>query len=331
MGLGDLRKILHTFPQQAAKELLVGIETADDASVYQLREDILLIQTLDFFTPIVDDPFLYGQISAANSLSDVYAMGGKPLTALNIVCFPCGLDLSILAEILRGAREKTEEAGVLIVGGHSVEDEVPKFGMSVIGIVEKKDIVRVSGAKPGDYLVLTKPLGIGLLATALKGGLISEDDINDELKSATQLNRGASEAMVEVGVNAGTDITGFGLLGHLFEMMEASGSSAEIWVDQTPIWPKALEYAELGVVPGGTKSSREAVKEQVVIDKALGKAWLDILFDPQTSGGLLISVAAELKEALLDKLSRKGVSTKAVIGRVQEDRKGIIRVKERKG
>ncbi len=320
---------MQNFPVQTAEELLVGIETADDASIYRLTENILLVQTLDFFTPVVDDPYLYGQISAANSFSDVYAMGGKPLTALNIVCFPCRLDLSILAEILRGAREKAEEAGVLIVGGHSVEDEVPKFGMSVVGVVEEKSIVRVNGAKKGDYLVLTKPLGIGILATALKGGLISEDDIRGELKSVTQLNKRASEAMIAVGVNAGTDITGFGLLGHLFEMMEASGTSAEVWVNNIPIWPKAQEHAEMGVVPGGAKSNRDALKDQIIADSALEKVWLDILFDPQTSGGLLMSVSPERKKSLLDALSQRGVDTRAVIGRVLKEKPGTIRVIER--
>jgi selenide,water dikinase len=328
MGLADLKKVLESFPRQVSKELLVGIETPDDAAVYELKEDLLLVQTVDFFTPIVDDPYLFGQIAAANSMSDVYAMGGKPLTALNIVCFPCGLDLEILAELLRGGREKAEEAGVLIVGGHSVEDEVPKYGMSITGTVQRENIVTISKAKPGDYLVLTKPLGIGILATALKGGLLSEEDMKDAILAAAELNRAASEAVVSAGVNAGTDVTGFGLLGHLYEMMEASKASAEIWVDQVPIWPQAQEYAEMGVVPGGTRRSREALANRTMVEPGIKKFLLDILFDPQTSGGLLVCASPDKKDKLLAELSKRKVAWRAIVGRVTSGEPGLIRVKK---
>lgn len=328
MGLADLKEVLETFPRRVAKELLVGMETPDDAAVYELREDLLVVQTVDFFTPIVDDPYLFGQISAANSMSDIYAMGGRPVTAMNIVCFPCGLDLQILAEILRGGREKAEEANVLIVGGHTVEDEVPKYGMSVTGTVERENVVTIDKAKPGDYLVLTKPLGIGLLATALKGGLLAEEEMKDAILVAAQLNKAASEAMVFAGVKAGTDVTGFGLLGHLYEMMEASKTSAEIWLDQIPIWPKAQEYAEIGVVPAGTRRNRDALAEWVLTEPGIDKFWLDILFDPQTSGGLLISVSPEKKDKLLAELSRKEVACRAIVGRVDSGQPGTARVKK---
>jgi selenide,water dikinase len=327
MGLADLKQVLESFPRRVAKELLVGMETPDDAAVYELKEDLLLVQTVDFFTPIVDDPYLYGQIAAANSMSDVYAMGGKPLIALNIVCFPCGLELKILAELLRGGREKAEEAGVLIVGGHSVEDEVPKYGMSVTGIVQRENIITINKAQPNDYLVLTKPLGIGILATALKGGLISEDDMKDAIGSAAELNRGASEAAVAAGVSAGTDVTGFGLLGHLYEMMEASKCAAEIWLDQVPIWPEALRHAEMGVVPGGTRRSREALANRITVGQGIEKSWLDILLDPQTSGGLLLCVSPDGKDNLLRELSQRKVAWGALVGRVTLGEPGTIILK----
>jgi selenide,water dikinase len=292
-----------------------GMETRDDAG-YVPFGDGLLLQTADFFTPIVDDPYRFGQIAAANAFSDVYAMGGEPLTALNLVAFPCSLDLGILREILAGGQSKIEEAGARLCGGHSVQDDEPKYGLSVTGFVEEDRVVRNAGARVGDALVLTKPLGLGILTTALKRDLVSEDEIEDAVEVASRLNKGARDALREVGVSAATDVTGYGLLGHLSEMLEASGVGAVIRRSGVPVWERAVPLTAEGCYPGGLKSNREYLDGRVVSDGVEPDDLLP-LYDPQTSGGLLVAVPAERTEMFVNALDEHGASG-AVVGEVVE-------------
>ncbi|HET7272652.1 MAG TPA: selenide, water dikinase SelD, partial [Rubrobacter sp.] len=276
----------------------------------------LLLQTADFFTPIVDDPYRFGQIAAANAFSDVYAMGGYPLTAMNLVAFPCSLELGILREILAGGMSKIEEAGAKLCGGHSVQDEEPKYGLSVTGFVEEDLVVRNAGAKPGDALVLTKPLGLGILTTALKRDIVSEEEIEDAVQTASLLNEAARDAMREVIPSAATDVTGYGLLGHLSEMLEASGVGAVVQRSEVPVWERAVPLANDGVYPGGLKSNREYLEGRVTTD-GVDQNDLLPLYDPQTSGGLLVAVPEERTEIFVDSLEKHGASGD-VIGEVVE-------------
>ena len=292
----------------------MGFEGSEDAGVYKISPEVALIQTVDFFTPIVDDPYDFGRIAAANALSDVYAMGGKPITAMNIVCFPAGkMDMSILKETLRGGLEKVEESGAVLVGGHSVEDDEFKYGLSVTGIVHPEKVVRNSTARVGDALVLTKPIGTGIVNTALKGDMAEEKHVKKALEVMAELNKKASEGMVKVGVSACTDVTGFGLLGHLLEMLKASGVGAEVYVDAVPVLPGVLEYASMGLVPAGTRRNIEFFKG--FVEGEVDDVTLDVLFDPQTSGGLLISVPDEKLSLLTGVFSKDGVFF-ATIGRI---------------
>ena len=290
-----------------------GMETRDDAGFIPFGGGLLL-QTTDFFTPIVDDPYQFGQIAAANAFSDVYAMGGEPLTAMNLVAFPCSLDLGILREILAGGHSKIEESGARLCGGHSVQDEEPKYGLSVTGFVEEDQVVRNVGAKAGDHLVLTKPLGLGILTTALKRDIVSEEEIEDAVKTASLLNKAARDAMREVRVSAATDVTGYGFLGHLTEMLEASGVGAAVHRDDVPVWERAVPLANAGVYPGGLKSNREYLENRVTAD-GVGQDDLLPLYDPQTSGGLLVAVPRARAFALVGALDKRGV-TGAVVGEV---------------
>jgi len=292
------------------------METRDDAGYVPFGGGLLL-QTADFFTPIVDDPYRFGQIAAANALSDVYAMGGEPLTAMNLVCFPCSLDLAILRDILSGGLSKIEEAGARLCGGHSVQDEEPKYGLSVTGWVEVDKVVRNEGAQVGDALVLTKPLGLGILTTALKRELVSEKEIEDAVEAASRLNRGARDAMREVGVSAATDVTGYGLLGHLSEMMEASSAGAVVRRREVPVWERVVALAAEGCYPGGLKSNREYLEGRVVADGVGGDDLLP-LYDPQTSGGLLVAVPRERASDFASSLDEHGAQG-ALIGEVVED------------
>jgi len=317
---------LSKLPPMRDPNLLVGVETSDDAAVYKLTDDIALILTLDFFTPIVDDPYMFGQIAAANSLSDVYAMGGRPIAALNIVCFPPKkLHLSILEEILRGGVEKVLEAGAVLVGGHSVDDMEPKYGLSVAGIVHPQQVKTNSNARPGDKLVLTKPLGTGIIATAVKAEMASPEAEKAAMSWMVTLNRAAAEAMVEVGAHACTDITGFGLMGHALELARGSRVDLLIRAGNLPLLPEVLEYASMGLVPGGAYNNRRFCGEAVEIDSGVPQELQDVLFDPQTSGGLLISVAPEKVEDLLCLLEEKGVRVARVVGEVLPG-EGRIRV-----
>lgn len=297
------------------------MDTRDDAGYVPFGGGLLL-QTADFFPPIVDDPYSFGQIAAANALSDIYAMGGEPLTAMNLVGFPCSLDLGVLREILAGGLSKIEESGARLCGGHSVDDREPKYGLSVTGFVEEDRIVRNAGARPGDALVLTKPLGFGILTTALKRDLLAEEEIGPAIAAAATLNRAARDAMLEVGPSAATDVTGYGLLGHLSEMLRASGAGATVRRGAVPVWERAQRLAEEGCYPGGLKSNREYL-EEAVRSEGVDEAAMLPLYDPQTSGGLLISVPAERADDLLAALKSRGVEWAAPIGEVTSG-KGIL-------
>jgi len=294
-----------------------GMASLDDAGVYKLTEDTAIIQTIDFFTPIVDDAYTFGQIAAANALSDVYAMGGKPLTAMNVVCFPAGsLDISVLENILKGGLDKMREAGVALVGGHSIDDAELKYGLSVTGIVHPKQMVTNSGAKAGDKLVLTKPLGTGIINTALKAGMVNEETAAKVTKCMATLNNKASELMQEVGVHACTDVTGFGLLGHACQIAENSRVGIKIYFASVPFFPEAEEFVKAGFYPGGSRRNKEFYSKMVEVAPQVPEHVLDILFDAQTSGGLLISLAPESAQLLLDRLHEAGVPEATIIGEV---------------
>jgi len=297
----------------------------DDAGVYKLTDDLALIQSIDYFTPIVDEPYMFGQIAAANALSDVYAMGGKPLIAMNVVCFPSEtMDISILREILKGGLDKMQEAGVILLGGHSVIDPELKYGLSVTGVVHPKKIITNSGAEVGDKLILTKPLGTGVINTAIKGGMASKEAIAKVTAYMACLNKKASELMQAAGAHACTDITGFGLLGHAGEMVQASEVGMEIYSAAVPVIPETAEFAQMGLVPAGTYRNKEFRSNMVEFAARIPDFMRDILFDAQTSGGLLISLSEQNSGILLQKLHEKGIEDAAIIGEVKEEPKGRI-------
>lgn len=296
----------------------MGLETSDDAAVYKLTEDLAVIQTLDFFTPILDDPYQFGQVAATNSLSDVYAMGGKPILALNIVCFPDCLDPAILSEILRGGADKIKEAGAVLVGGHSVNDQEPKYGLSVMGIVHPNKVLANCGALPGDQLILTKPLGTGILTTALKAEMITETELKEAYESMSTLNAAAAEVMERFDIRACTDITGFGLMGHALEMAKGSHVSIELFAHSLPILSGAVDYAQMGLVPAGAYRNNSHAFNDTLWNESLDSVYRDILADPQTSGGLLISVAREQAEELLEALNAVLTTSFARVGQVTE-------------
>ena len=309
--------------------LIVGIEKSEDAGVYRLSDELALIQTVDFFTPIVDDPYTFGQIAVANALSDVYAMGGTPFTAMNIVCFPIKkLDISVLREVLKGGLEKMREAGVTLVGGHSIEDSELKYGLSVTGRIHPNQVVTNIGACEGDNLVLTKPLGTGIINTAIKAKKASEESIARVTESMTTLNNGASEVMQEIGVNACTDVTGFGLLGHAFEMIQNTGKGLIIQSSKIPFFSEAVVFAKKGLLPGGIKRNREFRAGQVDMDPKLSHYISDILFDPQTSGGLLVAVPKGKTTEMITALRERGISDAAVIGEFVVDPQEKIKITE---
>ena len=304
------------------------MERAEDAGVYKLSDDLAVIQTLDFFTPIVDDPYIFGQVAAANALSDVYAMGGKPLTAMNIVCFPVKtMDMSILREILTGGLAKLHEAGVTLVGGHSVEDKELKYGLSITGVAHPQKVILNTGARVGDRLILTKQLGTGIINTALKGGVADEVAVSKAVKCMVTLNGKASELMLTVDVHACTDVTGFGLLGHACEMIEGTDVGMVIYSSQVPFFPEVKELSEMGMIPGGLHRNREFRISMVEISPEIPLFMVDVLFDPQTSGGLLISVPGAEAEPLLDRMHKEGIEEAAIIGEVVAEPKGRIVVK----
>jgi len=322
-----LEELLAALPIPIDPDVLVGSDTSDDSAVYRINNKMAIVQSVDFFTPIVDDAYLFGAISATNSLSDIYAMGARPLFALNIIGFPDKrLPLSVLKEILRGAQDKAEEAGISIIGGHTVEDTEPKFGLCVTGTIHPDKLVRNSTAQPGDVLVLTKPIGLGIISTALKGGLANEKTAQEASKIMSTLNREACEAMMEIGVNACTDITGFGFLGHLHEMANGSGVNVEISTQAVPIIAAAWDLAGAGSVPGGTINNLNHVKDKVRFGNGISEIAKLILADAQTSGGLLISLPENRVDELMKALEVRGVSEAAMIGRIIEKGEGMIMV-----
>jgi selenide, water dikinase len=315
---GFLFALLRDLPSSADPNVLVGSMTADDAAVYRISEDLALVLTTDFFTPIVDDPSAFGAIAAANALSDVYAMGGTPLAALNLVGFPeRTLPGDVLGEVLRGGAAKAREAGIEIVGGHTIKTEEPIYGLAVTGTVHPHRIVRNSGALPGDLLVLTKPLGVGIITTAAKQRKVDQTALEHAVQLMSALNRGAAEAMIEVGAHAATDVTGFGLLGHLRNVARASDSGIEIWLETVPVLEAAWDYARAGIVPGGTRANREFLEDQVHYDPAIDEVSRLVLCDAQTSGGLVIAVEPARAPALVSALERAGTACARVIGRVE--------------
>ena len=294
----------------------MGLSEADDAAVYRINDDLALIQTVDFFPPIVDEPFSFGEIAMANAVSDVYAMGGRPLLGLNIVGFPKGLSKEVLGEILRGGASKAEEAGVLIVGGHTIEDEEPKYGLAITGAIKPGQQVTNAGARPGDILVLTKPIGTGIITTAGKHQRVKPEVLDNAIEAMTTLNRAASEAMMKVGVNACVDVTGFGLIGHLLVILQASEVNARIALDAIPLLDGVWELVEQDIAPGGTHRNLKSADRLVSWDPAINDMTKLLLCDAQTSGGLLMAVPPEKLDELLSELKTHGVKTRAVIGEV---------------
>lgn len=309
--------MLDEVPKTMDPRVLVGTETADDAGVYRLDAHTALVQTVDFFTPVVDDPFTFGQIAAANSLSDVYAMGGRPITALNIVGFPfCTLPGGVLAQILAGGQSKAAEAGVAIIGGHTIQDKEPKYGLAVTGLISPEAIYTNTKAEVGDYLVLTKAIGTGVVATAEKAGMASARALAEAVANMIMLNRYAAEVMCSVGCHSCTDITGFGLIGHTYEMAAGSKVAVRLYAGEVPLIAEAADYASLGLVPGGAYANRDALEEYVAWEKNIPQEIRDLFYDPQTSGGLLIAVPPEKVDKLLVRLQEKGTAA-AVIGQVE--------------
>ncbi|MFC3041277.1 selenide, water dikinase SelD [Virgibacillus xinjiangensis] len=327
IGPADLSQVLKELPQtDPHPNLLVGLDTSDDAGVYKLNDEMAMVQTLDFFTPIVDDPYAFGQVAAANAISDVYAMGGKPLTALNIVAFPIHtLPKQVLTEILRGAGDKVKEAGATLVGGHSIDDKEPKFGLAVTGIVHPDKVRTNTGAKPGDKLILTKPIGVGISTTSIKRDLLTDQEVDKVTSVMATLNKTASEKMESYHVHACTDVTGFGLLGHASEMAKGSKTGLTITSEDVPKLPRVRELAEGGAVPGGTKNNFAHLEGDVTFPETMDQIDQWILCDAVTSGGLLIAVDGSEAENLLSDLIGAGVEA-AIIGEATEENPGHITV-----
>jgi selenide, water dikinase len=312
-----LAQVLRHVPLPTDPRILVDASSRDDAAVIRMAPDRALVATVDFFTPIVDSAYDFGRIAAANALSDVYAMGATPLFTLSLVGWPRGvLPLDLLGDVLRGGADVVREAGAFIVGGHSVDDPEPKFGMVAIGEAHPERIVTNAGARAGDVLVLTKPIGTGVLTTALKRDLLSEADLGEAVRVMTALNAGAARAMAAVAAHAATDVTGFGLLGHLHNLLAASGVAAEVTARSVPVLPRAREMAERGAVPGGSTRNLESLASVVAFDPSVDQVTRILLTDAQTSGGLLIAVPADRRDALLAGLERERTPAAAVIGHV---------------
>lgn len=312
-------------PEFHDSNLLVGFETSDDAAIYKVTDDIAMIHTVDFFTPVVDDPYQFGQIAAANALSDVYAMGGEPKTALNIVGFPSCLDTSVLSEIMAGGASKVREAGAVLVGGHSIQNDEPLYGLCVSGFVHPDRILRNKGARPGDALILTKQLGSGLVNTAAKAEMASEASLQEALTVMTSLNQKAKRVLEKYEVHACTDITGFGLAGHCLEMAAASGVTIDLYMHSLPVMQDALEYAETGLVPAGAYRNRNYTAAQTDTG-GVPEKYIDLACDPQTSGGLLVSVSEPDTTDILRDFRKAGLATKArVIGYVSTPKDHLIR------
>ena len=319
--------VLHCLPTLDDDDVIVGTDTSDDAGVFRLRPDLAIVNTVDFFTPIVDDPYVFGQIAAANALSDVYAMGGEPKTALNIVGFPKGkLDLALLAEILKGGAERVTAAGAVVIGGHSIIDPELKFGLAVTGIIHPDRVIRNVGVQPGDALVLTKPLGTGIISTALKQRKAPASAVRDAVRSMVALNAAASTVMRAFPVHACSDVTGFGLVGHAHEM--ASGSDVTIVFESAllPLLAGAVRLAEKGYVTGGSRRNRDYLRDKVEVNASVGAGLVEVAFDPQTSGGLLIALPRSRASKLVDALYRRGVTAARVVGRATPSTEAWVRL-----
>lgn len=317
---GDLDRALCGLDLPVDPNLLVGLERADDAGVYRISDDLALVQTIDFFPPMVDDPYSFGQIAAANALSDIYAMGGVPKTAMNVVAFPAKtMDISVLRSVIEGGLDKMREAGVVLVGGHTVEDSELKYGLSVTGFIHPDRILTKKNLQTGDCLILTKPLGTGIVSTAIKAGLAGSDLTERVIRNMTALNRDAALVMGAFTVHACTDITGFGFLGHLAEMVVDSGCGVRIIAADVPHYPEALEWADMGLIPGGAYNNRDFRGTFVDFGASVSRRFRDLLFDPQTSGGLLIAVAPNEAERLVAALKATGIECAAVVGEVVEE------------
>jgi selenide,water dikinase len=327
LGPKDLAQVMDMVPRSHDAALLVASDTMDDAAVYRMSDETALVQTVDFFTPVVDDPYDFGRIAAADALSDVYAMGGRPLTALNIVCFPSGtLPLEYLGRIMAGGAETAKLAGATIVGGHTVDDPELKYGLAVTGVVKPGEQLTNAAAVPGDVLLLTKPLGTGIVTTAIKQGVASLPGIAAATASMAALNRDAAEVAREQGVRALTDVSGFGLLGHLAEMCRASGVGAEVWFDGLPLLPEVEALVRQGVVPGGTKRNLEYVQSWTTFATGLELWQKQLAADAQVSGGLLMAVPAEKVPKVVEALEKRHVAAAAVIGRIHESTRPLIRM-----
>jgi selenide, water dikinase len=325
MAPGPLAQVLRQLPSCHDENLLSRDIPFADAGVYRLTSECALVQSVDFFTPVVNDPRTFGRIAAANALSDIYAMGAKPLTVMNLVAFPSCLPQSVLTEILQGGAEKIQEAGAIIVGGHTIEDDEPKYGLSVTGLVDPRQLISTVGALPGDRLLLTKPLGTGILVTALKGEVITEADMRDAITGMQTLNRTAAEIMGRVGVNACTDITGFGLLGHALELAAASRVGLEIQLEALRLYPLVAEMAALGLIPAGSYHNRQHYLPQVRNGTDIPPELVDLLADPQTSGGLLLAVTEPQAERFRQELIRAGCDA-FFIGTVSDGPPGTMRM-----
>ena len=309
------------------ENLLVGLDTSDDAAVYKVSDDVAIIQTLDFFTPVVDDPYLFGQIAAANALSDIYAMGGTAKVAMNIVAFPNCLSPSVLGDIMKGGADKVAESGALLIGGHSIQNEVPLYGLSVTGFVHPEKIQKNYGAKEGDILIITKQVGTGIVSTAAKVDMASKEACEEAIKVMTTLNRLPKEIMDNYPVHACTDVTGFGLLGHGIEMAEPSGVSFELYADEIPYVTESMSLAEMGMIPEGAYKNKKYFDSKVDLG-GVKEVYGDLLFDPQTSGGLLYAVEAKYGEEIIKALKGSSLATEvAIIGKVVPKKEKLIYVR----
>lgn len=317
IGPATLHKVLSSLPKFEDPNLLVGFDTSDDACVYQINQDTVAIQTVDFFPPMVDDPFTFGQIAAANAMSDVYAMGGSPATAMNLLCFPSCLDLSIMKEILEGGYSKVKEANAVIAGGHTISDPTPKYGLCVTGFAHPSEILTNSNAQTGDVLVLTKPIGIGILNTAAKAELLSKESLQEAVEIMTTLNKTAKECLTDLTVHACTDVTGFSLLGHSYEMASGSKKSIVLNTDKIPLCKEVLEFSSMGILPEGMYHNQEYLKDKYHCIQTLPQNLLDVLMDPQTSGGLLLSMPEMDAQKYLTRMEAYTPWTR-IIGEVQE-------------
>lgn len=327
IGPGTLAGILEKLPRFDDPNLMVGIETSDDGAIYRISDELALIQTLDFFPPMVDDPYTFGQVAAANALSDIYAMGGEPKVALNIVAWPNCVNPAFLGEILRGGADKVKEAGAVLAGGHSIQDDVPKYGLSVTGFVHPDRVFKNCGAKPGDVLILTKPLGTGVVNTAVKAELASEEAEREVIRVMTALNKKAKQIIEHYEVHSCTDVTGFGMAGHGIEMADGSGVTIVIDTERLPVQQAAVEYARMGLIPEGAYRNRSFAGDRIDTGET-AEYVQDIFFDPQTSGGLLISVSPDTAERILKDFAAAGMETEyGVIGFVTERQEVSVRLK----